>query len=532
MHNWHLFIAGGVWGLALAGPALAQQPGAPGAAMATSTPAASQSLAAGVPAAEQMVDLAPNHWAYNAIKVLMERYRVVGGFPDKTFRGEKGVSRYELAAALAQIMDKIQARGDERIAPSDRDLVEKLRKEFIGELAGVAVIRTQTENLGKKTDEIAKKTDKIAIDVDELKTWKTGFVMPKATDKVKGRIDTSIMDDPEDKLFPYWVASARISLKGKIRENVSGSFSLSGGQSARQISVSPAIAGADKPPTPDIKLGGTAAITADFPGDFTLQSRFGSYGIGGLMDLKGYAGHWGDGIIGTGLVEPSANPTRGGRDMALGTKVNWKGLSLATGVTSQLAAAYAGWDWDWGNINFIADTDHDSVNLEKVLAVKGRDRPYSMATSLNFGSEKLGIMMRGGVKGTGNVFGEAFQPYGALQAVYNIAGVELCAGTDFKQGPEKTNPTQQLRPAAYIFVPQLHPALPTFLVGLVDVETIAGKKTGPGSLLGDKAGITVQLGYDNPILPNLTLEADYSQDVLFSDKYDGWGYALSTGIEF
>lgn len=531
MHHSYLLLAGGVWGAALAGPALAQQPAMPGSSPAPPA-AATPSIVPSGPSAEQMVDLAPNHWAYNAIKVLMERYRVVGGFPDKTFRGEKSVSRYELAAALAQIMDKIQARGDERIAPSDRDLVEKLRKEFGSELGQVALIRKEYESLGKKADEIARKTDAIAIDVEGLKKWKETYVAPKAADKVKGRIDTTLMDDPEDKLFPYWVASARVSLKGKIRENVSGSFSLSGGQAARQISVSPAIAGADKPPTPDVKLGGSAAIVADFPGDVTWQTRFGSYGIGGLMDLKGYAGHWGDGIIGSGLVEPSANPTRGGRDMALGTKLDWKGLSLAGGVTSQLVAGYLGYDWDWGNVNLIADTDHDSVNLEKVLAVKNRDRPYSLATSLNLGSEKLGVMLRGGVKGVGNLFGETWQPFGAVQLIYNIGGVEICAGTDFKQGPEKSNPTQQLRPAGYVFVPQLHPLAPTLLVGIVDVETIGGKKTGPGSLLGDKSGITVQLGYDNPILPNLTVEWNYQQDVLFSDKYDGWGYALSTGIEF
>ncbi|MBM3274919.1 MAG: S-layer homology domain-containing protein, partial [Candidatus Sericytochromatia bacterium] len=403
-------VSAGIWGLALGAPVLAQSGG-----MSSSTPA-TESASSG-PAAEQMVDLAPNHWAYNAIKVLMERYRVVGGFPDKTFRGEKGVSRYELAAALAQIMDKTQSRGEERVAPSDRELVEKLRKEFTGELGQIGVIRAQTGELAKKQEDLAKKTDSLASDVKDLKGWKDGFVMPKIPDKVKGRIDTTLMDDPEDKLFPFWTASARVSLRGKIKENLTGSFSLSGGQSAKQISVSPAIAGADKPQAPDVKLGGTAALTADFPGDFALTTRFGSYGIGGLMDLKGYAGHWGDGIIGVGLVEPSANPTRGGRDMALGLKAGWKGLSLATAVTSQVVSAYTGFDWDWGNVNFIVDTDHDSVNLEKVLAVKNRDRPYSMATSLNFGSEHLGFMVRGGVKGTGNFFGEVYQPYAALQGI-------------------------------------------------------------------------------------------------------------------
>ena len=520
-HRHALVVAGSLWGLALAAPALAQEP-------AKDKPAEDSG-----PQAAQMVDLAPNHWAYNAIKLLMERYRVVGGFPDKTFRGQKPVSRYELAAALAQIMDKVSQKDDARVAPSDRELVTKLRKEFVGELEQIAAIRTQTDEVTKKADEISKKTDVLETDVKDLKSWREGFAEPqKVVDKVKGSISTTLMDDPEDKLFPYWTTSANVKLSGKIRDNVTGSFSLGGGQAARQISVSPAIAGASEPPKPDVRLGGTAAITASYPGDFSWSSRFGSYGIGGLMGLKGYAGHWWDGIIGSGLVEPSANPTRGGRDMALGTKLQWGGLAVAGGLTSQIAAAYVGLDWGWGDFNVIGDTDHDSVNLENVLAVKNRDRPYALATSLNLGSEKLGLSLQGGVKGTGNFLAETFQPYAAVQVVTNLWGVELAGGTDFKQGPEKTNPTQQIRPAVYAFVPQLNPALPTLLVGVVDVETISGAKPGAGSLLGDKSGITVQLGYDNPVLPNLALEWNYQQDVLFSDKYDGWGYAISTSVGF
>ncbi|MBM3267244.1 MAG: S-layer homology domain-containing protein [Candidatus Sericytochromatia bacterium] len=482
------------------------------------------------PSAETMADLAPNHWAYNAIKLLMERYRVMGGFPDKTFRGEKGVSRYELAAALVQIMDKLDAKGSERVAPSDRDLVDKLRKEFTSEIGQVSAIRTQTQELGKKV--ITLETD-----VKDLKGWKDGFQMPKIVDKVKGRVDVSLMDDPEDKLFPYWTTSAQISVSGKVSDSVSTSFSLSGGQAARQISVSPAIAGADKPPSSALTLGGNAALSAKFPGDLNWTTQFGYFKLSGLMGMRGYAGHWWDGIIGSGLAEPSANPSRSGaRDMALGTKLTWGGLGVAAGVSSQIAAAYTGWDFGFGNINLVADTDHDSVNLERVLAAKNRDRPYAMATSLNLGSEQLGLVLRGGVKGTGNFFTEgAYQPFAAVQTVFNIGGVEIAAGTDFKMGTEKTSPTQQIRPAAYVFVPALHPQLPTILFGVVDVETLqggGGKPGGPGSLLGDKSGMTLQFGYDNPILPNLTIEADYQQDVLFSDKYDGWGYAVSTGVEF
>ncbi|MBI6545733.1 MAG: S-layer homology domain-containing protein [Cyanobacteria bacterium NC_groundwater_1444_Ag_S-0.65um_54_12] len=118
--------------------------------------------------AAQMVDLAPNHWAYTAIQILMERYRIMSGFPDKTFRGNKAVSRYELAAALAQIMDRVASRGEEKVSASDRNLVEKLRLEFQKELESVQQLKDQTADLAKQQAGLAK-------DVKELQDWKNAF---------------------------------------------------------------------------------------------------------------------------------------------------------------------------------------------------------------------------------------------------------------------------------------------------------------------------------------------------------------------
>ncbi|MBU6429161.1 MAG: S-layer homology domain-containing protein, partial [Cyanobacteria bacterium REEB65] len=41
--------------------------------------------------AAEMVDLSPDNWAYPAIEVLVDRYHIMGGFPDKTFRGNQTV---------------------------------------------------------------------------------------------------------------------------------------------------------------------------------------------------------------------------------------------------------------------------------------------------------------------------------------------------------------------------------------------------------------------------------------------------------
>jgi len=56
--------------------------------------------------AQSFEDVPPNHWAYSAVEKLFQQ-GIISGFPDKTFKGNKEVSRYELAAVMYKILEKI-----------------------------------------------------------------------------------------------------------------------------------------------------------------------------------------------------------------------------------------------------------------------------------------------------------------------------------------------------------------------------------------------------------------------------------------
>ncbi|MEB3204704.1 MAG: S-layer homology domain-containing protein [Candidatus Sericytochromatia bacterium] len=468
------------------------------------------------PKAAALTDVPPNHWAYNAIKVLMERYRIMGSFPDNTFRGEKVVSRYELAAILALVMDRVNARGDERLTDANRALVDKLAAEFRTELAARAAMQERLTQLEKQQGELTSQ-------LTELKQQIGG------TNKVSAHVDSSIIDDPEDKLYPHWTSSTRVGFSGKVNDITTATFGIGGGYGARQTSVSPAIAGASKPPAGDMRLSGTAAFTTKLKGDQTLTTRFGSFGLGALMNLKGYASHWGDGLIGSGLAEPSGYVSRGGRDQGFAAKIDNSGLSLAAGVNSYLMAAYVGYDFGMGDLNIIGDFDHNSIGAVTLPQAQA----FAVSSALNLGSEQLGVQLQGGVRGSLSPNGilQNMTTAAGAQAVANVWGMEVAGGAGLKQGPEKTNTTLQLQPAAYVFRPA-DGWVPSVLLGTTTPFTLAGKKTGEGSLLGDKAGWTVQLGIDNPILPNLVVEASLQQDILFGSKYDGWAYAIFSGVDF
>jgi len=94
-------------------------------------------------AASQFSDVPAKHWAYDAINKLAKA-GIVDGYGDGTFRGDKTMTRYEMAQIVANAM----AREDKADAGS-RALIEKLAKEFADELK---VIGTRVDNLEKKVD--------------------------------------------------------------------------------------------------------------------------------------------------------------------------------------------------------------------------------------------------------------------------------------------------------------------------------------------------------------------------------------------
>lgn len=53
-------------------------------------------------------DVPENHWAAGAVQQLSDN-RVLTGYPDSTFRGDRPVTRYELAVALARFAEFIEA---------------------------------------------------------------------------------------------------------------------------------------------------------------------------------------------------------------------------------------------------------------------------------------------------------------------------------------------------------------------------------------------------------------------------------------
>jgi hypothetical protein len=105
-----------------------------------------------VTSVSQLSDVRPTDWAFQALQSLVERYGCLAGYPDRTYRGNQALSRYEFAAGLNACLDRI----NERIAAGTADLVKKedllplrrLQEEFAPELA---TLRGRVDALESRT---------------------------------------------------------------------------------------------------------------------------------------------------------------------------------------------------------------------------------------------------------------------------------------------------------------------------------------------------------------------------------------------
>ncbi len=111
-----------------------------------------------VTSVSQLMDVKPTDWAFQALQSLVERYGCIVGYPDKTYRGNRSLSRYEFAAGLNACLDKIQeliaAATADFVKKEDLEVVKRLQEEFTAELAAlrgrVDAVEVRTATLEKQ----------------------------------------------------------------------------------------------------------------------------------------------------------------------------------------------------------------------------------------------------------------------------------------------------------------------------------------------------------------------------------------------
>lgn len=166
-------------GPAALGAALAVSGNAIAAEAITTESDAVEPAAAGIVVAEplqlaqvtsvsELSDVQPGDWAFTALQRLVEEYGCLEGFPDRTYRGNRALTRYEFAAGLNACLDVvIQLIGE----GSDLDEIRRLQEEFAAELA---TIRGRVDTL---------ETDVAELEANQFST----------TTKLRGQLDAHLV---------------------------------------------------------------------------------------------------------------------------------------------------------------------------------------------------------------------------------------------------------------------------------------------------------------------------------------------------
>ncbi|MBD2152694.1 carbohydrate porin [Pseudanabaena sp. FACHB-1277] len=120
-----------------------------------SAPTAQNDPVAQVNAVSQLSDVRATDWAFTALQSLVERYGCISGYPDRRFRGQQALSRYEFAAGLNACLDKVNeivAAGlTDKVSKEDLATLSKLQEEFAAELA---TLRGRVDSLDAKTSKL------------------------------------------------------------------------------------------------------------------------------------------------------------------------------------------------------------------------------------------------------------------------------------------------------------------------------------------------------------------------------------------
>ena len=148
--------------------------------------AAVAALTAGVSAyaANPFSDVTADDWAYQAVSDLSAQ-GVVEGYPDGTFKGERNMTRYELAQIVARLMAK-----EDQLNAEQQATLDKLAGEYADELA----------NLGVRVSNLEKKVGNISW-AGDAKMMYTNNAEKKAKDTYKGRIRLNVKGQVNDATY-------------------------------------------------------------------------------------------------------------------------------------------------------------------------------------------------------------------------------------------------------------------------------------------------------------------------------------------
>ncbi|MCR5439449.1 MAG: S-layer homology domain-containing protein [Selenomonas sp.] len=165
-------------------------------------------------AANPFSDVPADHWAYDAVAQLAQD-GVITGYGDGTYKGQKQITRYEMAVMVARAMAKSQ---NVTVSGNDKALLDKLAAEFGDELS----------NLGVRVSNLEKNADKVKWTGEARYRYWSYRDEDAAGKKNKDNIDhVSFRLFPTAEINDNWSVKARLTSNFLMDKDSTGTTKLS-----------------------------------------------------------------------------------------------------------------------------------------------------------------------------------------------------------------------------------------------------------------------------------------------------------------
>ncbi len=153
-------------------------------------------------AANPFTDVSSDDWAYQAVASLSDE-GVIDGYPDGTFRGDKHVTRYEIAQIVARLMAK-----EDSLNASQQETLAKLSSQYANELKDLGVRVAELEKKRGATDLITE------LRVQSIDRYDDVF-KGKKHNEISTRVRLNTITPVNDRVHLYGQIETILDMNGK-----------------------------------------------------------------------------------------------------------------------------------------------------------------------------------------------------------------------------------------------------------------------------------------------------------------------------
>ncbi len=160
-------------------------------------------------AANPFSDVPAGHWAYNSVAKLAAE-GVIEGYGDGTYRGDRNITRYEMAQMIAKAMAK-------NPSGANKAELDRLAAEF----------RDELDALGVRVAELEKYADKV-VWTGELRYryWNDSEKLREGGKIKRTNNQLQLRLFPTATVNDHWKIKARMTATSNMREDTTGNFKL------------------------------------------------------------------------------------------------------------------------------------------------------------------------------------------------------------------------------------------------------------------------------------------------------------------